>query len=74
MNNHPHLAIGQEAIFVEGDKKEHKGKITHVYTENAARIEFEGGSAIADFSDKKEPGTFHFNPASEAGLKSEHKK
>lgn len=69
--NHQHLAIGQEVVFVSGDEKTHKGKITHVYGPDSAHIQWEEGSAIADFSDKKEPGTFHFEQASPKG---EHKK
>jgi hypothetical protein len=63
-NNHPHLAIGQEVTFVGHDKKTHNGKITQVYGPESAHIELENGSGIADFSDKKEPGTFHFEQAS----------
>jgi hypothetical protein len=64
MNNHPYLAIGQEVIFVGHDEKTHKGKILNVYGPDSAQIEFESGVAIAEYSDKKEPGTFHFEQAS----------
>jgi hypothetical protein len=63
-NNHPHLAIGQEVTFVGHDKKTHNGKITTLYGADSARIEWDEGAAVADFCDKKEPGTFHFEQAS----------
>lgn len=63
-NNHPYLAIGQEVVFVGHDKKNHNGKIINVYGPDSAQIEWENGSGIGDFSDKKEPGTFHFEQAS----------
>lgn len=63
-NNHPHLAIGQEVTFVAADKKSHHGIITKVYGPDSAHIEWEEGSGIGEFSDKKEPGTFHFEQAS----------
>jgi hypothetical protein len=62
--NNPHLAIGQEVIFVGSDKKNRKGTITRLYSESEAHIEWDGGSAVAAFSDKNEPGTFHFEQAS----------
>lgn len=69
--NHQHLAPGQEVTYVGSDNKTHKGKITKVYSPDTAHIEWENGSAIADCSDKPEPGTFHFEQASP---KAEHKK
>jgi hypothetical protein len=69
--NHQYIATGQEVIFVGPDKKEHKGKILNIYGPDTAQIEFDGGTAIAEFSDKKEPITFHFEQASP---KEEHKK
>jgi len=71
MNNHPHLAIGQEVTFVSADDKAHKGKITLIYGDHSAHVEWDGGSGIGEVSDKKEPGTFHFEQASP---KAEHKK
>jgi hypothetical protein len=62
--NHQYLAIGQEVSFVGHDKKIHTGKIIQVYGPDSAQIEFDGGMAIAECSDKKEPGTFHFEQAS----------
>ena len=74
MNQHPHLAVGQEVTLRRSDdKKNHKGKIIRWSSNgDSARIEFEnGGSATASCSDKPEPGTFHFEQASP---KEEHKK
>jgi hypothetical protein len=71
MNNHPHLAIGQEVVFVSHDKKNHKGQIVKVYNDQEAEIGWEGGGAIAKVSEEKEPNTFHFEQASP---KAEHKK
>jgi hypothetical protein len=62
--NHQHLAIGQEVTFIGHDNESHQGKIIKVYGPDSAQIEWEGGSAVADFNDKKEPGTFHFEQAS----------
>jgi hypothetical protein len=62
--NHQYLAEGQEVMFVGIDKKTVKGKIIKVYGPDSAQIEWSNGSAIADFSDKKEPNTFHFEQAS----------
>jgi hypothetical protein len=59
-----HLAVGQDVTYVGPDKQNHKGKITTIYSENAARIEWQNGSAVATFSDKGEEGTFHFEQAS----------
>jgi len=66
-----YLAVGQEVTFVGPDKHTVKGKITTVYSENSARIEWENGAAVANLSDEKDPGTFHFEQASP---KAEHKK
>jgi hypothetical protein len=70
--NHQYIAIGQEVVFVGHDKKEHKGKILNVYGPDTAQIEFGGNTAIAEFSDKKEPITFHFEQ--QASPKAEDKK
>jgi hypothetical protein len=66
-----YLAIGQEVTFVDHEKKNHKGKIITIYGPDSAQIEFTGGIAIAECSEKPEPGTFHFEQASP---KEEHKK
>jgi hypothetical protein len=65
--NHQHLEVGQDVVFVGPDKHTHKGKITKVYSENEAHIEWANGSAIASHSDKPEPNTFHFGEASTKG-------
>jgi len=65
-----YLAIGQEVTFV-GTDKSHKAKIVEIYNADSARVEWDGGGAIANLSDKKEPNTFHFEQASP---KAEHKK
>lgn len=79
--NHPYLAVGQEVVFVGHDKKTHTGKIVTIYGVDAAQIALDDGSvAIADCSEDKKPGTFHFEQASpkEESAKSEatnkHKK
>jgi hypothetical protein len=59
-----YLAVGQEVTYVGHDGKSHKAKITACYNDNSARIEWDGGGAVAECSDKKEPGTFHFEQAS----------
>ena len=58
--NHQHLAAGQEVTFVDGDGKSHKAKVTQVFNEDEAVVAWDNGGAIAQCSDKKEPGTFHF--------------
>jgi hypothetical protein len=64
--NHPYLTPGQDVIYVGADKKQHKAKITEVFTQDCARVESDDGkhSAIAQFSDSGEINTFHFEPAS----------
>ncbi len=62
--NQPHLAIGQEVAFVGRDSKIIKGTISHVYGAHSAHIIWQNGSAVADYSDDKSPGTFHFEQAS----------
>jgi hypothetical protein len=69
--NHPYLAVGQEVNYVGGDGKTHKATINAVYGPDSARVEWDGGSAVADCSDKKDANTFHFEQASP---KAEHKK
>ena len=59
-----YLAVGQDVIFIGPDNKETKAKIAIVYNENSARVEWPNGVALADYSDKKESGTFHFEQAS----------
>lgn len=68
---HQTLDAGQTVNYVDASGKTQSGKIAQVYTEDGARIELANGSAIAEWSDGKEPGTFHFptsetKPASDA--------
>ena len=67
MNQHPYIALGQKVVYV-GSEKNHKGTITAVYNPDSARIEWEDGAAIADYSNKPDAGTFHFEQ--QASLKS----
>jgi hypothetical protein len=60
----PHLAAGQEVTYVGHDGKNHKAKINTCYNDNSARIDWDGGGAVAEYSQEKEPGTFHFEQAS----------
>jgi hypothetical protein len=64
MNSPKYLAIGQDVLVVGHDGKPHRAKITQVITAHAARVESRDGkhSAVAEWSDKKEIGTFHFPP------------
>lgn len=71
MNQQPYLTEGQDVIFIGPDKHNYKAKITTVYGPKSVRLEWENGAAIADFSEKKETGTFHFEQASP---KAEHNK
>jgi hypothetical protein len=64
MNQHQYLEVGQDVVFVGPDKKSNRGKITIIYGPDDVRIEWGNGSAVAKFSDSKEPGTFHFEQAS----------
>jgi len=59
-----YLAVGQDVIFVGPDNKENKAKIAIVYNDNSARVEWANGTALADYSEKKSEGTFHFEQAS----------
>jgi hypothetical protein len=67
MPNHQYLALGQDVIFVGPDKQEHKAKITVIYSDDSARVEWSNGSAVADYSDKGAENTFHFEQASPEG-------
>jgi hypothetical protein len=58
---HQHLGVGQDVNFVDANGKTVKGKISEVYGDDAARIDVPGGTAVAIYSDGKEPGTFHFS-------------
>jgi len=72
MTPHQYLEAGQPVNFVDAKGKILSGKIAQVYNDDAARIELDNGSAIADYSDGKEPGTFHFasnKPAEAASQK-----
>jgi len=72
---HPHLAEGQSVNFVDPSGKTQKGQITKVMHADAAEIELSKSStAIAEFSDKKEPGTFHFPAESAQPAVQENKK
>jgi hypothetical protein len=64
--NHPYLAPGQDVIYVDGDGKNQKAKITKVVNEDSADLEYAAGkhSAVAPYSDKGEKNTFHFEQAS----------
>jgi len=62
--NNQYLATGQEVTYVGADGKTHKAKITQLFNADSARIEWDGGSAIAERSDKKDANTFHFEQAS----------
>jgi hypothetical protein len=64
MTQHQYLEVGQKAVFVGPDGKAHHGKISIVYGPDDVKIEWGNGSAVAKFSDSKEPGTFHFEQAS----------
>jgi len=66
-----YLEVGQDVTFVGPDKQSTKAKITVVYSEHEARLEWANGVAIASYSDKGEANTFHFG---EASPKAEHKK
>jgi hypothetical protein len=63
-NEHQYLEVGQEVVFIGPDKKPLKTKIAVVYGPDSARVEWENGSAIADYSSQKKEGTFHFAEAS----------
>jgi hypothetical protein len=60
---HQYLAVGQDVIYV-GPDGAIKAKITAVYGDHDARIEWDNGVAIATHSFEDEPGTFHFEQAS----------
>jgi hypothetical protein len=64
--NHQYLAAGQEVNVVDPSGKPVKATITQVMGEHVARVEYDNGkhAVVAPFSDKKEPGTFHFAEAS----------
>jgi hypothetical protein len=54
-------------IYVDGDGKIHDGVITDVFTPGAGRITLgDKGSVQASYSEKGEPGTFHYPDQSEA--------
>ena len=63
-NTHSYIAVGQEVVFVDGNNKSNNGIITEVFNQNTARVEWENGIGIGDYSDKGDPGTFHFEQAS----------
>jgi hypothetical protein len=65
--NHQYLEVGQDVTYVGPDKQTQKAKITAVYGEHEARVEWTNGSAIAVYSDKSEPNSFHFGEASTKG-------
>jgi len=72
MNQPPQiLAIGQSVNYDDEKGKVQKATITRIYHSGAAHLEFQNGSAVADFSDQKEPGTFHFPQSSPASAKAE---
>ena len=66
--NHQYLAIGQKVLVIAHDGKPHEAKIVKVIHEHAAHVESPDGqhSAVAEFSDQKEIGTFHFPSTVEA--------
>jgi hypothetical protein len=57
---HQYLLVGQPVNFIEPGGKILKGKIIIVHGEHDVTIELPGGTAVAGYSDHKEPGTFHF--------------
>jgi len=65
--NQQYLALGQDVIFVGPDKHKHKAKISVIYSDSSARVEWANGSAIAEHSDKGGENTFHFEQASPEG-------
>ena len=65
--NHPYLEVGQSVNFVDATGKIQKAEITQVFHADAARVEWNKHSAVAEFSEKKEPGTFHFPDDTTAG-------
>jgi hypothetical protein len=68
MNEKPsrYLVTGLEVTFIAQDKKPHKGKITEVFHQGAARVESLDGqaTAVADYSETGEVNTFNLSSAS----------
>ncbi len=63
--DHPPLTVDADVVYVGADKKQHKGKITEVLGEHAARIDFstkdQSNEAVAVYSENGLQGTFHFS-------------
>jgi hypothetical protein len=70
MNEQParYLVPGLEVTFIAQDKKPHKGRITEVFHQGAARIESLDGkaTAVAQYSETEEVNTFRFPASSTA--------
>lgn len=68
MNEKPsqYLVVGLEVTFIAQDEKPHKGKITEVFNQGAARIESLDGNAtaVAEYSETGEVNTFSLPSAS----------
>jgi hypothetical protein len=73
--NKRYLEVGLEVLYTGGDKKQHKAKITEVFTQSAARVESSDGqnTAIAEYSETGEVNTFQFPSSATASAEAEEK-
>jgi hypothetical protein len=69
------LAVGQDALVIGQDGKEHRAKIQEVLAPNAARlISLDGkASSISEYSETGEVNTFHFPSSATASAEAETK-
>jgi hypothetical protein len=59
-------------IYVDGDGKTHEGVIADVFTTGAGRITLSDNSTVqTSYSEKGEPGTFHYPDEAEAVKKAQ---
>jgi len=74
--NKRYLEVGLEVLVTGHDKKQHKAKITEVFSQHAARVESLDGqnSAIAEYSESGEINTFQFPSPSTASAGKEKNK
>jgi hypothetical protein len=75
MNEQPkqYLILGQEILIVGQDNKTHKAKITEIFSRTAVRAESPDGqhTAICEYSETGEIGTFSFPTSATASAEAE---
>jgi hypothetical protein len=75
MNEQPqrYLLIGQEILIIGQDNKAHKAKITEIFHGSAVRAESLDGqhTAICEYSETGEIGTFSFPTSATASAEAE---